>query len=93
MPKVCPKLNDAIRLPLPFQFGFGVYVKRPKTLVIRAGINKMLVRIANSEDPDQKQSDQGLHWLATSFSQSTSVWNVRTSRVSAGVKVNLIRTL
>ena len=36
-----------------------------KMLVIRAGIHKMHVRIANREDPDQtafsKQSDPGLH--------------------------------
>ena len=33
-----------------------------KILVFRAGINKMLVRIANREDPDlKKQSDLGLH--------------------------------
>ena len=33
-------------------------------LVTRAGIHKMLVRIANSEDPDQKQFDLGLHCLS-----------------------------
>ena len=34
-----------------------------KTLVIRAGIHKMLVRIANWDDPDQTASDLGLHCL------------------------------
>ena len=37
-------------------------------LVIRAGVHKMLVRIANREDPDQtasqKQSDLCLHCLS-----------------------------
>ena len=41
-------------------------------LLIRAGINKTLVRIANREDPVirlllLKQSDFGLHWLSRPF--------------------------
>ena len=40
-------------------------------LVFRAGIHKMLVRIANREDPDQtsspKQSDLGLLCLSMPF--------------------------
>ena len=36
-------------------------------LVFRDGIHKMLVRITNREDPDQKkQSDLVLHYLANS---------------------------
>ena len=50
-----------------------------KMLIIRAGICKMLVRIANREDPDQtasseeKQSDLGLSCLSRPFWQTTSV--------------------
>ena len=40
-----------------------------KMLVIRAGIHKMLVRIANREDPDKKQYDLGLHCLTRPFWQ------------------------
>ena len=36
-------------------------------LVLRAESLKMLVRIANREDPDQKQSDLGLHCLSRPF--------------------------
>ena len=40
-------------------------------LDLRTGNNKMLVRIANREDPDQtafqKQSDLGLHCLSRPF--------------------------
>ena len=53
--------------------------------VIRAGIHKKLVRIANREDPDQtafqKQSDLGLHCLSRFFWQVTSVQNFRTFTV------------
>ena len=47
-------------------------------LVIKARIHKMLVRIANSTDPDQtasssKQSDLGLYCLYKHFWQATSV--------------------
>ena len=35
------------------------YDKIPVVVIIRAGIIKVLVRIANREDPDQKQSDLG----------------------------------
>ena len=42
-------------------------------LVIRVGIPKMVVRIANREDPDQtafqKQSDLGLQCLSGPFSR------------------------
>ena len=38
-----------------------------KTWVIRTGIHKMLVHIANSEDPDQTGSDLGLHCLLRLF--------------------------
>ena len=33
-------------------------------LVIRSGIHQLLVRVANRVDPDQKQSDLGLHCLS-----------------------------
>ena len=40
-----------------------------KLLVIRAGIHKMLVSLANSDDPDQTASSEavwsGLHCLST----------------------------
>ena len=43
--------------------------------VFRAGIHKVLVRIANREDPDQmkKQSDLGLRSLSRPFWLATSV--------------------
>ena len=54
-------------------------------LVIRAGIHKMFVRIANWEDPDQtaskKQSNLHLGCLSSSFGQATSVRNFRTFTV------------
>ena len=43
-----------------------------KMLVITAGIHKMLVRIANSEDPDL-----GLRCLSRLFTQTTSAKNFR----------------
>ena len=52
-----------LKFRTPFSF-------QNKMLVIRAGIYKMLVRIANREDPDQtlnKQSDLGLCCLASLF--------------------------
>ena len=52
-------------------------------LVIRAFIHKMLVRIANREDPDQTASspDLGLHCLSRPFYQAISVVNFRTFTV------------
>ena len=54
-------------------------------LVIRAGIYKVLVRIANREDPDQtasqKQYNGGLHCLSRPFWQATSVRNFRASTI------------
>ena len=51
-------------------------------LVIRAGIQKLLVRIANMEDPDQTAFSEavcsGLPRLAMPFWQATSVLNFRT---------------
>ena len=35
--------------------------------VIEAGIHKMLIRIANTEDPVQEQSDLGLHCLSRCY--------------------------
>ena len=49
-----------------------------KMLVIGAGFHKLLVRIANREDRDQKQSDLGLCCLSVPFWQATSVGNFRT---------------
>ena len=47
-------------------------------LVFRAGIYKLLVRIANREDPDQTASSEmqsvlGLHCLSRPFWQAISV--------------------
>ena len=48
-------------------------------VVIRTGIHKMLVRIANREDPYQTTLDLGLHFLSRPFFwQATSVQNFRT---------------
>ena len=52
-----------------------------------AGIHKLLVRIANREDPDQtasfemKQSDLGLTCLSMPFWQATNVQTFRTFTV------------
>ena len=40
-----------------------------KMLVIRAGIHKMLVRIANRKDPIEQQSDLGLCCLSRPFGE------------------------
>ena len=52
------------------------------SVVIRTVIHKMLVRIANMEDPVRllfyKQSDLGLQCLSRIFWQTTSVRNFRT---------------
>ena len=40
--------------------------------VIRARIHKMLVRIKQTEDPDQTASDLGLHCLFRPFLQASS---------------------
>ena len=47
-----------------------------KILDFRAGIHKMLVRIANRKDLDK--TDLGLHCLCMPFWQTTSVRNFRT---------------
>ena len=47
--KKCSKISNT------FLFLFS-----DKTLVIRAGIHKMLVRIANREDPDQTASSEAV---------------------------------
>ena len=52
-----------------------------KMLVIRIGIRKMLVRIANREDPDQ--TNLGLHCLSMHFQEESSVQNFRTFTVFA----------
>ena len=51
-----------------------------KMLMFRAGIYKILVRIANRGDPDQikKQSDLGLRCLSRPFKQAAGVRNFRT---------------
>ena len=43
-------------------------------LVILAGVDKMLVRIANREDPDQKQSDHCFTVCLGLFLQAISVF-------------------
>ena len=48
-------------------------------LVIKAGINKMLVRIENREN----KSDLGLHSLSMPFWQATGVQNFRTFTVAS----------
>ena len=40
---------------------------------VNAETHKMVVRIGNREDPDQKQSDLGLHCLPMPFGQASSV--------------------
>ena len=50
-------------------------------LVIKLKIHKLLVRIANKKDPDQTQSDLGLHCLSRPFWQTASFPNFRTSNV------------
>ena len=47
-------------------------------LVIRARIHKMLVRIANREDPNQTASDLGLHRVLRPLWQAISFLNFRT---------------
>ena len=47
-------------------------------LIIRAGIYKMFVKIANKEGLSKKQTDLGLPCLFRSFWQTTSVQNFRT---------------
>ena len=52
-------------------------------VVIRAGIKKMLVRIANREEPDLTvSSDLGLPCLPRPFYKATSVGNFRTYTVN-----------
>ena len=51
-------------------------------LIFRAGIHNVYVRIANGNDPDQKQSDLCLRCLSRSFWQANSVRNFRTLTVS-----------
>ena len=47
-------------------------------LVIKAGIHKMFVRIANSEDPEYTASDLCLLCLPRPLQQATSIHNFRT---------------
>ena len=60
-------------------------------LVFRTGIHKMLVRIANWEDPEKlslkKQSDPGLRCLSRPSKQATSVQNFRTFTVKFDFKL------
>ena len=48
-------------------------------LIIRAGINKILVRIENREDPNKTASGLGLQSLSKPFWQVMSVGNLRRS--------------
>ena len=65
----CPKISNT------FLFLFS-----SKMLVIKAGIHKMLVKIANRKDPDQT-ANLGLRCLSRPFKQSISVQNFRTFTV------------
>ena len=55
------------------QFQTLLFLFSNKILVFRAGGHKMVVRIANRRDIDQKQSDLGLCCLLRLFQQATSV--------------------
>ena len=57
-------------------------------LVIRADIHKMLVRIANREDPDQTASNLSLQYLSKTFWQTFSVLNFRTFIEISPLKIN-----
>ena len=46
-------------------------------LIFRAGIHKILVRIVNREEPDQKQSDMDLPCLSRLFDRQLSVRNFK----------------
>ena len=62
-------------------------------MVIRAGMNKRLVRMANREDPDktaQKQSDLGLSCLSRTFCQVTGVQHFRTFTINLFFVANFI---
>ena len=58
-------------------------------LVIRADVHKMLVRIANREDPFQS-ADLGLHCLSKPFWQANIVQNFRTFSVCNDVHNNIV---
>ena len=58
-------------------------------LIARARVHKLLVRIANSEDTDQKQSGLVMCWLFKSFWQATSVHNFRTSTIYLTLSNNI----
>ena len=70
----CSKISNT------FHFQFST-----KLLIIRAGIHKMLVRIANSKD-----LDLGLSCLYRPFSQETSVHNFGTFTVALNQTLNQI---
>ena len=60
---------------------YGKYSKISNTLLFLFS-NKMMFRIAKSEDPDlKKQSDLSLHCLSRPLWQATSVQNFRTSTI------------
>ena len=61
-------------------------------MFIRARIHKMIVRIANREDPDQT-ADLGLHCSSRPFWQTTSVQNFRTFTVCAFNKLSVIESI
>ena len=52
-----------------------------KMWVIRAGIHKLFVRIANREEPDQTASLEAVCFGSRPFWQATSVQNFRTFTV------------
>ena len=76
----CVKFKDITRIFKRLTYGFSRttslcskisnifhFLFSKKIWVIRAKINKMFVRIANREDPDQTASDLGLHCLSKPF--------------------------
>ena len=71
----CSKISNALH-----------FLFSTKVLVIRAGIHKMLLKIANKEDPDQPaSSDLGLHCLSRHLRQATHVRNFRTLALAENI--------
>ena len=56
-------------------------------IVIRVELHKILVHGANRQDPDQKQSELGLHSLSRPFWQVTWFQNFRTFKMAEVYKV------
>ena len=72
------------KIPNSFLFLFS-----NKMLVFKAGIHKILVRIANREDSDQTaSSDLGLPCLSRPFWQATLVRDFRTFTANVNAQVS-----